>query len=87
MGIKSLLFELEPAATLATGALAEIPAGLYGAVETARTGDPAIGADAVQRVQDMYTYLPRTQAGMENLQSVGEAIQHFMDWRGLMPTM
>lgn len=73
----------EPVATIGSGMLGEVPAGLYGLYETARTGDPDMGAAAAQDLQSRYTYLPRTPEGMQNLQSLGQGIESLVEESGL----
>ncbi len=77
---------LEPAATLATGALAEPLAGLAGLAKAAFAPSPqeAVkrGTETVKATREALTFQPRTQEGRESLQAisgfiapVGEALQ------------
>ena len=74
---------VEPFLTIGSAIGAEIPAGLYGLYETAVTGSPRAGAEAVREFQDRYTYLPRTEGGQRALGSLAEGIDAAMNYRGL----
>lgn len=61
---------IEPAATILSGAIAEPLAGLIGLAGT--FGGAEQGAEAVEATRKALTYQPRTTAGKEGLQAVGE---------------
>lgn len=65
----------EALGTLATGAAAEPVAGAVGAGITAVTGDPEAGEAAIEGVRDVFTLEPRTEAGQERIQQVGEVLK------------
>lgn len=62
----------ESAATMASGAVAEPVAGLFGAYEAMRGGSAAGARDAVR---EGMTYAPRTQAGQGQLEQLGRLAQ------------
>jgi hypothetical protein len=64
---------IEPALTMATGAIAEPVSGLVGLTALPFGVDASV--NTINRVQDALTYQPRTEAGQEGLQAVGEALQ------------
>lgn len=66
---------IEPAMTMATGALAEPVSGLVGLSTAIATGDSTKGADMVQVMKEKMTYAPKTEAGQEGLQSVAEFVE------------
>lgn len=74
----------EPAVTMGTAALSEIPAGYYGLLEWARTGDPIAGANAVRDYQDRATYMPRTEQGMEGMMDLAGGVDAAMNYGGLL---
>jgi hypothetical protein len=63
---------LETAATIATGAIAEPVSGLLGAYEKFKGGDPSA---LIPFMQKEFTYEPRTEAGKQQIQAVGEFMQ------------
>ncbi len=63
---------LETAATIASGAIAEPVAGLFAAYEQFKGGDPSA---LVPFMQKELTYEPRTEAGKQQVQAVGELMQ------------
>ena len=63
---------LETAATIASGAIAEPVAGLFAAYEQFKGGDPSA---LVPFMQKELTYEPRTEAGKQQVQAVGEFMQ------------
>lgn len=63
---------VEPALTMATGAIAEPVSGFVGLAGLPFGVD--VAANAVRRTQDALTYQPRTEAGMQGLQTLGETI-------------
>ena len=66
----------EVGATLLTGLAAEPASGLYGlGGYLARGGDFRGGVGDIEAAQEALTYLPKTQAGQEQLQAFGEALQ------------
>jgi hypothetical protein len=67
---------VEPALTIGTGMAADIPAGLAGMAGLAFEGDtPEQAAARVEGIRDQFTYLPRSERGIENLQNVGEGLE------------
>ena len=70
---------IEPAATLVSGALAEPIAGLAGIAgmigAKSPEGAPRAGAEAVEAAREALTFEPRTEAGKEGLQAVGEVLK------------
>lgn len=64
---------IEPAATLISGAIAEPIAGIAGIAKTITSG-PEAGAATVAATREGLTFQPRTEAGQQALQTVGEAI-------------
>lgn len=66
----------EPAATLVTGAIAEPVAGLAGIAQAVNPfAEPGSGARAVESTREALTFQPRTEAGKEGLQAVGEVLE------------
>jgi hypothetical protein len=66
---------VEPLATMVTGAVAEPLAGLAGIIQAANPfADPGAGARAVEATREALTFQPRTEAGKEGLQAVGEVV-------------
>lgn len=67
---------IEPALTLTTGAIAEPIAGVAGILQSLNPFvEEGAGARAVENVREAITILPKTQAGQQALQSVGELLQ------------
>jgi hypothetical protein len=67
---------LEPAATIATGAIAEPVAGIAGIAQSINPfAEPGAGARAVEATRGALTFQPRTEAGQAGLEAVGEALQ------------
>jgi hypothetical protein len=69
---------LEPAATLATGAIAAPISGaamLAGDIYSGVTGNPRIGEEVGSDVMRALTYQPRSRAGQENLASIGSVFE------------
>lgn len=68
---------LEPAATIASGAVA-MPiagfAGMAGDIYAGITGGPRIGEEVASNVQRAMTYQPRSQGAQENLTTLGVAL-------------
>jgi hypothetical protein len=64
---------VEPALTLATGAIAEPVAGIAGLATTAIEG-PEAGARAVEATRQALTFQPGTEAGQAGQQFLGETI-------------
>lgn len=63
---------LEPAATIGSGALAEVGAGTAGLASLPFVGlDDSV--DVINRVRDAGTYSPRTKAGQERLAAIGDS--------------
>lgn len=65
---------VEPALTLATGAIAEPIAGLAGLAVTPFAGAEA-GTRAIEATREALTFQPRTQTGQELLGGLGEALR------------
>lgn len=65
---------LETSASVASSMFAEPVAGLSGLAAGAVTGDPEVAARVVEDVRRDSTYSPRSEAGQEYLQNVGEAL-------------
>jgi hypothetical protein len=63
---------VEPALTMATGAIAEPVSGLVGMTALPFGVDAA--TNTINKVQNAMTYQPRTEAGQEGLQAVGETL-------------
>lgn len=63
---------VEPALTVATGALAEPISGFVGLAGLPFGVDAS--ANAIRRTQEALTYQPRTQSGQAGLQAVGQAL-------------
>lgn len=72
---EQVLGALETAGTVVSGAIAEPVAGITGLVTGALTQDPAAASAVVEGVRERLTFQPRTEAGQEQLQAVGEFIQ------------
>lgn len=67
---------VEPALTAVTGALAEPLAGVAGTIQALNPfADPGAGAEAVAATRQALTAQPRTEAGQEALQAVGDVIE------------
>lgn len=67
---------LEAGATIASSVIAEPLAGLAGGIQALNPfAEPGAGAQAVQATREALTFQPRTQAGQEQLQTVGEILQ------------
>jgi len=66
---------IEPTAAVISGAIAEPIAGLAGIVMASDpVAEQGAGAKAVESTREALTYKPRTEAGKQGLQSVGEAL-------------
>lgn len=65
----------ETLGTMVSGALADPAAGVAGLATSMLTQDPAAAAAVVEGVRERLTYEPRTEAGREALQTVGEAVE------------
>ena len=63
---------LETAATIATGAIAEPISGIMGAYEAFKGGDPSA---LIPFMQKELTYEPKTEAGKQQIRSIGEFMQ------------
>ena len=67
---------IEPALTIGSGAIAEPIAGLAGIAQSINPlAEEGAGARAVEATREALTFQPRTQAGQQGLQSVGEALR------------
>lgn len=73
-----LMMGLEPAATIATGAIAEPVAGIAGLAKTITSG-PEAGAETIEQVQDAMTYEPRTESGQGAMQAIGETLHPIIE--------
>lgn len=62
---------LEAAGTIATGLLAEPAAGLAGVITAPFIGSER-ATEVIDRTREFFTFQPRTEAGKESLESVGE---------------
>lgn len=66
---------IEPVATMVSGIVAEPLAGIAGLAQTANPfADPGAGVRAIEATREALTFKPRTKAGREGLQAVGEFI-------------
>jgi len=72
---ESVVGGLEVAGRMISGAVAEPAAGIAGLATGVITQDPAAAAAVVEGVRERMTFEPRTPAGQEQLQAVGEFIQ------------
>jgi hypothetical protein len=67
---------IEPVATLVSGAIAEPIAGLAGIAQSVNPfAEEGAGAEAVEATREALTFQPRTEAGQESLETVGEVIE------------
>jgi hypothetical protein len=69
---------VDPALTLATGAIAEPLAGLTGIAATIAEG-PEAGAKAVETVRNALTFQPTSAQGKAGLQALGETLEPVVD--------
>lgn len=65
----------ETLATIGTGLGASAVGGIRGLAELARTGDLSQAVDMINQTQQALTYMPRSQAGIETLQSYAPAME------------
>lgn len=66
---------LETAATVASGALAQPLSGMAGVAQSINPfADEGAGARAVEATQEALTFQPRTEAGQQSLQAVGDVV-------------
>lgn len=72
--VDRLLGGLEAGATMVSGALAQPLSGLAG-IGAAIIPGGQTGPEAIQATQEALTFQPRTEAGQESLQAVGETLQ------------
>lgn len=63
----------EPAAALVSGAVAEPVAGIAGLAKTITSG-PEAGAETIGQVREAIQYEPRTAAGQQSMQAIGETL-------------
>jgi hypothetical protein len=71
---------IDPALTLATGAIAEPIAGVAGIVQAINPlAEPGAGARAVEATRQALTFQPPTAQGQAGLQAVGEAVGGALD--------
>jgi hypothetical protein len=67
---------VEPLATVVTSAIAEPVAGLAGLVQAVNPfAEEGSGARVVEATREAFTYKPKTEAGQESLESVGEVLK------------
>lgn len=69
--IESVLGAAEAGGTIATSIVAEPAAGLAGIITAPFIGSER-ASEVIDRTRDFFTFQPRTEAGKESLQSVGE---------------
>jgi len=65
---------LEPAAVLASGAIAEPVAGLTG-IGAATVGGAEEGADAIAATREALTYRPKTASGQRSMEAISSAVE------------
>ena len=82
-GLNRLAEIVEPAITVGTNLLAEIPAYASGMIEARDTGSPAAGVRRAEEVSEMLTYNPRTMEGQAGLQSLTNSVMRVMDAVGV----
>ena len=82
-GINRLAEIVEPAMTVGSNILAEIPAWAAGMAELNQTGLPSEGMRRLEEVSEMLTYSPRTMEGQAGLQSLTDAVMKRMDALGV----
>lgn len=71
---------VEPALTLATGAIAEPIAGIAGIAQAINPlAEPGAGARAVEATREALTFQPTSERGQAGLEAVGEALQPVAD--------
>jgi hypothetical protein len=76
----SVLSVVEPAVTLATGAIAEPIAGLAGIAQAVNPfAEPGAGARAVEATREFITVKPQSEEGQRGLEAVGEVLQPVAD--------
>ena len=66
---------MQISATLGSGLLAQIPAGIRGLIELGITQDPAKAAQAVQEWQQMLTFAPRGKTAQAAVEGIGKAAE------------
>ena len=82
-GLNRLAEIVEPAMTVGSNLLAEIPAYASGMIEARDTGSPAAGVRRAEEVSEMLTYSPRTMEGQAGLQSLTNSVMRVMDAVGV----
>ena len=82
-GINRLAEIVEPAMTVGSNILAEIPAYAAGMTELNQTGLPSEGMRRLGEVSEMLTYSPRTMEGQAGLQSLTNGVMKVMDALGV----
>lgn len=70
---------LEPAATVATGAIAQPVAGLIGLGTLAFGGDLKEATENIRSTQEALTFRPKTEAGKKGLQVLADAVEAGVD--------
>ena len=82
-GINRLAAIVEPAMTVGSNILAEIPAWAAGMTELNQAGLPSEGMRRFEEVSEMLTYSPRTMEGQAGLQSLTNGVMKVMDTLGV----
>ena len=82
-GSNRLAGVVEPAMTVGSNILAEIPAYAAGMTELNQTGLPSEGFSRLEEVSEMLTYNPRTMEGQAGLQSLTNGVMKVMDTLGV----
>lgn len=82
-GLNRLAEIVEPAMTVGSNLLAEIPAYASGMIEARDTGSPAAGVRRAEEVSEMLTYSPRTMEGQAGLQYLTNSVMRVMDAVGV----
>ena len=70
-----ILSVVEPALSIATGALAAPVAGLHGITSLLGGGTPSEAGEAVEGIQEGMTFQPRSEAGQRGLELVGKGVE------------
>ena len=82
-GSNRLAGVVEPAMTVGSTVLAEIPAYVAGMAELNESGLPSEGVRRAEEVSEMLTYNPRTMEGKAGLQSLTNGVMKVMDALGV----
>lgn len=71
---------VEPALTVGSAIVAEPLAGIAGMAQGINPfADPGASGQAVRATQEALTYTPKTEAGMEGLQTLGRGVENVID--------